>query len=147
MDIKDIPLNEELLDSWKTPEISNNVSEESLQKIGKEKMESLKELIEEVEELIEEREDIAEKNFQECEEIKREINNFLLENKAVDSDDFRERSGLRQKQVEISELQLNEKINCWQDVARLKKELREYQKELSEREGRIDMLNEIMGDK
>jgi len=56
--------------------------------------------------------------------MKVHINNFLLENipKGEDDSEFaRERSELRKKQIDISELQLNEKIGCWRDIATVKK--------------------------
>jgi len=72
-----------------------------------------------------------------------EINNFLAETHvAVDGN--RDKVALKQKQVEISELQLNEKINCWQDIAKLKQELRECKKELAGRQGRMEMLGKIL---
>ena len=79
--------------------------------------------------------------------MKANIHNFLLENapKGEDDSEFtRERAELRKKQIEISELQLNEKINCWRDVALLKKELRENTKELSEKESRAEMIGKIL---
>lgn len=128
-----------------------DVSNRDLSKdLGKEKTESLKQLIKELKELIESREDLSDEIFHEAEKIKTEINNFLLENQSskfsdVDPrDEIREKGDLRHKKIEISELQLNEKINCWRDVAMLKKELRIYEKELSERESRQNTLNKLM---
>ena len=57
-----------------------------------------------------------------------------------------EKNALRNKKVEISELQLNEKINCWKDIAYVKKELRIYEKELSEKESRMKELNDILSE-
>jgi len=48
--------------------------------------------------------------------------------------------------MEISELQLNEKINCWKDISQLKKELREYERELQEKNERSEALARIMED-
>jgi len=42
---------------------------------------------------------------------------------------------------------MNEKISCWKDVALLKKELREFQGQLLEKENRMDMLKDILEDK
>ena len=118
--------------------------------LGKEKTESLKQLIKEIKELIESRQGLSNEIFTEAEKIKTEINNFLLENESskfsdIDvRDEIREKGDLRHKKIEISELQLNEKINCWRDIAVLKKELRLYERELSERQARVDSLNKLM---
>ncbi|MFH1787327.1 MAG: hypothetical protein ABH811_00855 [archaeon] len=119
-------------------------SNQSLVNFGKERIDSLKKSIDELNLLIGQRENLSKDIFNEGEKIKNEITNFLLSNKAEDVEDHKERNGLRQKQIEISELQLNEKVNCWRDVSQLKKELRENQKELIEKEDHIKMLNDIL---
>jgi len=121
-----------------------SLEEESMRKIGIEKINSLKNAIQEIEFLIKEREGLSGNFSNEIEKIKSEIETFLLNNAAEDAEGFKERNGLRQKQVEISELQLNEKINCWRDVALLKKELRERQRELSEKQERVAMLEQML---
>lgn len=120
------------------------IEESSLQNVGKEKLTSLKNSINEIDYLITQREDLSKSLSNEVEKIKMGIDNFLLKNVAVDSEDFKERSGLRQKQIDVSELQLNERVTCWKDVAMLKKELRECQKELSEKQERLNMFDEIL---
>lgn len=116
----------------------------SLDKIGKEKIDSLKQEIREIEEMVSERERLSRAVFQEAEKVKIEINNFLTETHPRDMEGMRDRVTLKQKQVEIAEFQLKEKISCWQDIARLKQELRESKKELSGRQGRLDMLGKIL---
>lgn len=118
----------------------------NLEKIGKEKIDSLKEEVKEIEELIRGRERLSKEVFQEAEKVKMEINNFLAETHPVDIEGIRDRVTLKQKQVELAELQLKEKISCWQDVAKLKEGLRGSKKELSGREGRLDMLGKILED-
>ena len=117
--------------------------------VGKAKVDSLKELITEVDEMIKERTLLSRKFIKEGEGMKVKIHNFLLENapKGEDDSEFaRERAELRKKQMEISELQLNEKIGCWRDIALLKKELRENTRELSEKESRAKMLGKILNE-
>ncbi|MBU3923856.1 MAG: hypothetical protein KJ592_02990 [Nanoarchaeota archaeon] len=126
-------------DSWNT---SN-----SLDTVGKVKLDSLKERIFEIEEMIKERESLSRKFVKEGESMKTNIHNFLLENapKGEDDSEFsRERSELRKKQIEISEIQLKEKIQCWNDIALLKKEMRESAKELNEKKSRAEMLGKIL---
>lgn len=113
---------------------------------GKEKLAVLKKEISEMDSMIKSRENLSNDIFSEAEKIKIDIGNFL-ENKDVDDEDaVRERNGLRQKQVEICELQLKEKVNCWQDIAKLKQELRERQRELVDKENRVEMLDSILED-
>ena len=121
---------------------------DSLENIGKEKLDSLKQSIEEVNELIVSREKLSKKIFEEAEKEKRAIDNILLEveakNNVSEIDDVREKIAFRQKRVELSELQLNEKVSSWKDIALLKKELREKQRELNEKQGRLDMFGKIL---
>jgi hypothetical protein len=136
------------------PHMENPVSErnsssfdDSIGQIGQARIESLKEAVVEIEELIDSREKLSGQIFSDGESMKREITNFLAENAVQNPDDpveAQERSALRRKKIEVCELQLKEKVDCWKDVALLKKEMRENDRELSEREGRIDMLNGIL---
>ncbi len=115
--------------------------------VGKAKIDSLKDIVLEIEDMIEERKSLGRKFIREGENMKVKIHNFLLENAPKgenDSEFTRERAELRKKQIEISELQLNEKIGCWRDISLLKKELRENTKELNEKESRADMLGKIL---
>ena len=117
--------------------------------VGKAKIDSLKESIREIEELIKKRENLSTSFLKEGEKMKSTINNFLLENapKGEDDSEFtRERAELRKKQIDISELQLNEKIGAWKDIALLKQELREQTKELSEKQSRTEMIRGILED-
>ncbi|MFH1451884.1 MAG: hypothetical protein ABIF88_01780 [archaeon] len=125
----------------------NNASK--VDSLGDIKVDSLKELVEEIENLIKERENLSESFIKEAEKMKTDINNFLLENAPRGEDDsefVRERAELRKKQIDISEHQLNEKVGCWRDIALLKKELRDKEKELSEKTSRAEMLKGILED-
>jgi len=144
----------------KNPGISREISEilskkgkkETLEEFGKEKVESLKKSIQEIKDSIQEREKLSKEFVKECDRLKTEINNFLIENESYSNVDFtrndrentKEKNDLRSKKVEVSQEQMNEKINCWKDVALLKKELRDKEKELKERETRINEINKIL---
>jgi len=135
-------------------DISNEITKgnkwntsEDLSSIGNIGVDSLKETVTEVETLIKERENLSTEFIKEAEKMKRDINNFLLENSPKGDDDSefaKERAELRKKQIEISEIQLNEKVGCWRDIALLKKELRDRTKELLEKESRAEMLGRIL---
>ena len=144
MVFQDISQMKNLLNEGKNPEKPWESSDKGLQGTGKEKLAVLKKDIEEMNSMVDGREKLSVQIFNEAEKIKIDINNFL-QNKDVDDEDaVRERNGLRQKQIDICELQLKEKVSCWQDVAKIKQELRERQRELSDRESRVDMFNSIM---
>jgi len=134
------PLNR--LENLKKSSIPSNLN--SLQNLGKGKIDSLQNSVEEIDFLIKQREILSKSLDDECEKIKTNIENFLLINTTEDSDGFKERAGLRKKQIEISEMQLNEKVNCWRDVSQLKRELRERQRELSEKRERLNTIDKIL---
>lgn len=142
-------LSEITYDILKKPDISGFSNENSIETLGKEKIQSLRNSIGEIQKLIEEREELSQNFLDEGDEIKLEISNFLLENekfsKNVNEKDFlTEKNSLRNKKIEISEFQLKEKIDCWKDIALLKKELRTNERELTEKESRLNELNEIL---
>ena len=113
--------------------------------LGSSKVSSLKQTIEEINEMIAEREVLSANVFKEGEKLKMQINNFLIENKNnKELEDIKGRNDLRNKQIEVSELQLNDKVSCWKDIAILKKELRDRERELFEKEERSKMLGRIL---
>lgn len=124
-------------------------SGDSYGEIGKSKVDALKNSIEEIHEMIRGREKLSRKIHDEGENLKVEIKGYLSENEKIQissTDPAREKNDLRHKKIEISELQMNEKIGCWKDVALLKKELREYERELLEKEERLKMFNKILSE-
>ena len=128
---------------------SGYTQDDSFEKLGKVKIDSLKEAIHEINEEIAERQLISEDVKKTGDKMKMEIKNFLFENSPKGDDDSefaRERAELRKKSFEISEMQLNEKVECWRDIVNLKKDLREKQKELFERENRIEAMNKLLED-
>lgn len=133
------------------PVISGFSEGNMLDAMGQERVESLKKAIAEIKQLVEERKKLSLDFIKEGEDLKSEISNLILENESTlralgQNEALIEKNALRNKKVEISELQLNEKINCWKDIALLKKELRIYEKELSEKESRIKELNDILNE-
>ena len=136
-----IPKKEDSEQIWNTSD--------GFDSVGKAKLESLKDQIKEIETMVKDRNILSRRFIKEGEKMKTNINNFLLENapKGEDDSEFtRERAELRKKQMDISELQLNEKVGCWRDIALLKKEMRESMKELNEKESRAAMLGRILTD-
>jgi hypothetical protein len=125
----------------------NTLKDQDIQESGKEKLDSLKNSIAEMRKLIDERNLLSREVLRDAEKVKMEINNFITENKSLfDKEGIREQILLKQKQVEVSEVQLKEKVSCWQDIAKLKQELREQEREFTDKQSRIEMLGRILED-
>jgi len=147
MEFEDILISGKPSFSMENPEkpgITGEIPGEDALDLGKEKIKALKDAIAEIKFLIKEREELSKSLAKDVEKIKLDISNFLLTTEAVDADGFRERNGLRQKQIEMSELQLNERVGCWRDVSQLKRELRDLTQELNEKEERLNVLGRIL---
>jgi hypothetical protein len=141
--------NEIPLYEVKNPNMEQGISNsDSLEGVGKDKVESLKIVVSEIKQLVKEREKLSEDVISDAEKEKRAIDNFMLDVEAKmeagDIEGERERIALRQKRVDVSELQLNERVDSWQDIARLKQELREKEQELREKQSRMEMFGKIL---
>ena len=151
MENKEVLLGQEGLSQLEIPEIPENFADISgFEDLGKEKIQALNEAILDIKNLIQERQDLSKEILTEGETLKSEINNFLLENdnpELSDHDALLEKNNLRAKKIAVAELQLNEKIDCWKDIALLKKELRIHEKELKERQSRLDSISKFLGKK
>lgn len=149
MEFKGISKNASPLIGLEKPGITGFSDGTMLESVGQERIDSLRKAIHEIKQLVEERKKLSLDFIKEGEDLKSEISNLIIENESTlralgQSEALTEKNSLRNKKVEISELQLNEEINCWKDIALLKKELRIYEKELSEKESRINELNDIL---
>jgi len=144
MVLQDIPDGEK--PSFELENPNWGISNEDSVKFGNERVGALKEAVKEMGEMIEGRKKLSDGIIRDGEKMKTELENFIVNRDPTDEDALKERNGLRQKQVEISELQLKEKVSCWQDIAKLRQELRETQKELTEKQERADTLGKILED-
>jgi len=150
MENKEVLLGQEGLSQLEIPEISPDLASNlDFEELGKEKIQALKQAISDVQILITERQALKIEILSEGETLKTEIDNFLLENDnpdLTDHDALLEKNNLRAKKIAVAELQLKEKIDCWKDVALLKKELRIYERELKEKESRFDSLSKLLSE-
>ena len=119
---------------------------EIFEKMQQEKTTSLKESIDGIEKLITQRAKLSKELLADMDKIKFEVGNIITrvatELGGVESK--KEQIMLKQKQVEIEEVKVQEKLNCWRDIADLKKELREREQELKEKESRVEMIDGLM---
>lgn len=116
-----------------------------LGEVGKEKIASLKEAITEIDVMISERERLSKEFSKECEKLKAELDSYLSKAMTHISAAQPRPDDLRKKRIELSEMQLNEQITCWKDLALLRRERRDYKRELHEREDRVKFFDGLMG--
>ena len=133
------------LNKGKTAE--NLFSEESavegvLSGLRSRQVDSLKSAIDDINSLIVERAKLSNELSRDIDRLKTDFGNFMLE--AGNTITLPEKLELRKKLLEIEEMRLQEKLNSWRDIAALKKEHRERQKELSEKEANITAIERIM---
>ncbi len=122
--------------------VENPGIEDLYPRMTSEQLNSLISAIKDLNNLIGERQSLNQIIFKDIERIKQDIRNFLLE--AGSQTTYQEKMELFKKLIEIEEVQLQEKLNLWRDVATLKKELREREKELSEKQARLDVMSSIL---
>jgi len=103
---------------------------------------SIKELIEDIQSLMVQREALHKEILRDVDQVKMDINNFI--SALADSTNTREQLLMRQKQVEIDEVKIQEKVNNWRDIAELKRELRERVREFREKESRAAVFDDII---
>jgi len=127
---------------------SASESNDLFENMQKEKTTSLKDSIVDIRGLITQREKLSNELLKDMDKIKFEVGNIITkvatELGGVESQ--KEQIMLKQKQVEIEEVKVQEKLNCWRDIADLKKELREREQELKEKETRLDMIDGLIGE-
>lgn len=127
--------------------LQNLSNDDILKKLQNEKTSSLKEAIQDIRKLIEQREVLNKELLADMDKIKFEVGNIITkvatELGGVESK--KEQIMLKQKQVEIEEVKVQEKLNCWRDIAALKEELREREQQLKEKESRLGMIDDLIG--
>jgi hypothetical protein len=110
--------------------------------LSSEKIASIKDTLKEIELLIQQRDQLTLDLFKDIDKVKTSIDNIILQ--LGNQTNLKEQMMLRQKQIEIEEFRLQEKVNAWRDIALLKKELRDRFKEVKDRESRVDILDKIL---
>ena len=106
------------------------------------KLGSIKEVIDDIQNLIEERKKLRDDIFNDLDRMSLKINNFLTEKQ--DELKPEELVEIKRKIIEIDESKAQEKLNAWRDVSALKKELREYLRELKEKKDGYNMLESMV---
>ena len=105
------------------------------------KISSIVETINEINELIDERKELSKAILSEIDKINSTIESALIQ--LSTNENISEQLKMRQKQIEIEELKLKERLDCWRDIALLKRELRERLREERKKEKKIDVFDEL----
>ncbi|MBI1970741.1 hypothetical protein HYS47_03270 [Candidatus Woesearchaeota archaeon] len=111
------------------------------------KVDSIKGVIEDIEDLIKKRDDLTSQISKKIEKMLNTFNNLELQLSATSNDDAslkHDLLNLKTKQIELERFMIEEEVENWKDIAKLKNELRERVKEFKEKESRLDMLDKIL---
>jgi len=132
------------IDKIKVPSLAKKKDvSEVLDTMQKDKVALTKEAVLDIQEQIQLREQLHEQVLQETEGIKMQLSNLILSTSDMEE---QEKARLRQKQIELDQFKVKEKIDKWKDIAVLKKELRDRLKEFKETESRTQMMSDILED-
>lgn len=131
------------LDKIKIPSLKKEKSiSEILNTSQQNKVNLTKEAVSDIHEQILLREQIHLQALDEMDKIKLQLSNMLL---GSDIDE-QEKSRIRQKQVDLEQFKVQEKIDKWKDIAILKKELRDRLKEFKETESKTQLMADLLED-
>ena len=114
---------------------------EILSDLQQDKVNFTREAVSDIQEQIQLREDLHKQILQEADKIKIELNNLIL---SISDMEEQEKSRIRQKQIELEQFKVKEKLDNWKDIALLKKELRERIKDFKEKESKTQMLSKLL---
>ncbi len=106
------------------------------------KVTSLREAIDDIKAMVAERLDLNADIFNDIEKMRTEMANIIFQ---LNPDTDRlEILNLKKRMFDFDELRVQEKLNNFRDIALLKRELREREKEFTERESRAGVLDELL---
>lgn len=110
-------------------------------RLNDDKIENIGQIIKEINELIVERQKLSEILISSYEKLLSKINEILYK---LPPSTFKEEIALSSKFVEVEEQKTKEKLDCWRDVALLKKELRERLSEFREEEQKKSNISNFL---
>jgi hypothetical protein len=119
-----------------------------VERIGFTSLDSLIECINDLNSQIKQREELSLKLLEDLTKQEVEVANFMQQFpiEGQDVTTLRELIMLKAKIIELSQSRRAEKLQCWQDISKLKEELRQNTRELSEKQNRMNMLDSILGE-
>jgi hypothetical protein len=130
------------IDQIKIPALSRKKEvSELLNDLQQNKVSLTKESVSDIQEQILLREQLHLQILDEMDKIKLQLSNVLLSSSDIEE---QEKARIRQKQVDIEQFKIREKIDKWKDIAILKKELRDRLKEFKETESKTQLMSELL---
>ncbi|MBD3164148.1 hypothetical protein GF323_03040 [Candidatus Woesearchaeota archaeon] len=142
--MEDAELAEKLLgEIGKKKDLGSKRTKDLLDTLSSSRITSLKEAISEIQSQIEFRENLHKEMLDSIEELKSTINNMTPPMTAENAKVIVE---FQKKLVAAEEMKINEKLNCFRDIAQLKKELREWIREFRDKENRASLLGDLLSD-
>ncbi|MBW3004845.1 hypothetical protein KY310_03355 [Candidatus Woesearchaeota archaeon] len=130
------------IDQIKVPSLSRKKEvSELLNDLQQNKVSLTKESVSDIQEQIILREQLHLQILDEMDKIKLQLSNMLLSSSDIEE---QEKARIRQKQVDIEQFKIKEKIDKWKDIAILKKELRDRLKEFKETESKTLLMSELL---
>lgn len=106
------------------------------------KIGNIKQVINEINELIVERQALSNAMILEYDSLQSKINSIIAR---VNPENIKEEIILQDKSILVEEAKLKEKLDCWRDIALLKRELRERLRESREEQQKNDSYSELLG--
>lgn len=117
-------------------------SKDFLSSLNVSKIENIKQLIAEINDMIEERTRLSKKLINSYESLLSRINGIIGR---IPQENLKEEITLHDKAVNVEEAKIAEELNCWRDIALLKRELREVLREFREQENMQNTYSELLG--
>lgn len=107
---------------------------------------SLREAIKEISEQIELRESLHNTMMEDLRKLKASINEMMPQFRNPEIEFSKGVTDLKKKLIETDESIVEEKLNCFRDIALLKKEMREVITEYREKENRASLLDNLISE-
>jgi len=110
-------------------------------------LDSVRQCIVDIHDLIESRKTLHQKIMSDLDNAEMQVSTFLnTMSSGADAGSREQMMLFKSKEIEIAEAKRKEQLLCWQDIAKLREELRQYTRELNEKESRMSMLDNILND-
>jgi hypothetical protein len=142
--VEDAELIKKMLSGLSQEETTNRETTELLDEMNEKRVVALRDAITEIQEQIKFRQKLHEEMMKNLEELKSSINNMIpsIPHPTFEFQKFMVE--MRKKLVEADEMKVKEKLDCFRDIAQLKKELREWLREFTEKEKSASFLGELL---
>lgn len=111
--------------------------------LNTDKLENIKQVIIEINDMIEERKRLSATLINSYEGLLSRINSII---NRTPPENLREEIILHDKAINVEEAKIKEHLDCWRDVALLKKELREVLREFREQESMQNTYSGLLSD-